>query len=503
MIHRRPLASLNISKDAYLRVSQNLDRIVKGDNAVISSPILEDIPDSSVLAGWDKIYQANLSKVNSSLDAIEQNNRSKFGPRSIAKPWTDRRDGILKDFYGDSKLGYNLEAVIPPSDLGRLRPLSPANALPFLKNSTAGGLPLMRKKGIIKPILLDNFEIWLKQRWPANLYTRTQEAGKTRNVVGPGIADILFEMMYYRPLLDYQRKLPWRSALNTPEEIDSSVTKLFELKSKFDLSIVSIDFSKYDQTVKGGLQHAGFQYIRSLYQKRYHNDLYAIEERFKNIELITPDGILSGPHGVPSGSTFTNEIDSIVQYLVASNCNDVKFVDRCMIQGDDGLYLVKDQSGAESLFSCFQSYGLEVNEDKSIVSSEYATYLQNLYHPDYSRDGKLVGVYSTYRALCRICFLERFDDFQKDGLDGKDYFAIRTISILENCKFHPLFRELVEYVVKLDKYSLKYSDHGLASYVKRKADQEGKDVRFGQWQYGDSVNNLRKFETVRLLAEMT
>jgi hypothetical protein len=39
--------------------------------------------------------------------------------------------------------------------------------------------------------------------------------------------------------------------------------------------------------------------------------------RFGNIGLITPDGVKDGPHGVPSGSTFTLEVNSIAQILIA------------------------------------------------------------------------------------------------------------------------------------------------------------------------------------------
>lgn len=357
----------------------------------------------------------------------------------------------------------------------------------------------MLKKVKVKPDLIKNFKTWLKNEYPGILFTRTQELGKTRDTICPSVADTVNEMMYYRPLLDVQRKLPWRAALNSPDEIDAAITKLFDkVKSDSKLYLVSIDFKNYDKSIKGGLQYAAWNYIKQRFQKQYHSAIDYIAQRFKFLPVVTPDGIIYGPHGVPSGSTFTNELDSIVQYLVASSCEFVEFLELCQIQGDDGVYITTDPDG---LIKCFEKYGLEVSIDKTDVSKEFCVFLQSLYHNDYSRDGKLVGVYSTYRALNRIVHLERFEDLS-DEISGKDYFAIRTISILENCKHHPLHKELVKYVYSIDKYKLAYSDQGLKQYISRIARQDGKDITFRNWQYGENLGGINEFETVKILRGM-
>lgn len=84
-----------------------------------------------------------------------------------------------------------------------------------------------------------------------------------------------------------------------------------------DKFLVSIDFSAYDNSIKRTLIKASFDYFRSLFQEQYGEQLDYIMERMITIGLVTPDGILSGDHGVPSGSTFTNEVDSVVQYLIS------------------------------------------------------------------------------------------------------------------------------------------------------------------------------------------
>jgi len=379
--------------------------------------------------------------------------------------------------------------------------LNVEQAIVYLKNNSNSGLPFYVKKVSVKSSLLSEkiFADLIARRDPCVLFTRTQENKKTRTVWGYPIADTLREMLFYRPVLEIQKHLKWRAALNTPEDVDRGVTDIINTAMKSNLGILSIDFSAYDASVKSGLQRSAWKYIKSMYQKQFHQTIDEIAERFLTIGLITPDGIMSGPHGVPSGSTFTNEVDSIVQYLVAYACRDIVHIDKCQIQGDDGLYIVTDPVRVSTHF---KNYGLSVNLDKSIYAVDHAIYLQSLFHNDYrASNGLISGIYPTYRALCRIMFLERFEDFEKDDISGRDYFAIRTISILENCKHHPLFRELVLYVLSLDKYKLQVSDQGLFNYVKRLDRQEGKDVSFREWSYGEDVRGIKNFEAYKIISE--
>jgi hypothetical protein len=259
---------------------------------------------------------------------------------------------------------------------------------------------------------------------------------------------------------------------------------------------VSLDFSSYDATVKSSLQKASFDYILDLFQSQYESELAYIAFRFKTIGLVTPDGIYLGNHGVPSGSTFTNEVDSIAQYLIASS---IGIKDNQLdIQGDDGAYSVADP---DKLKEVFGSFGLNVNDGKSYVRSESLVYLQNLYDIRYIKNSLIGGIYPTYRALNRIIYLERFNDFQKDEITGKDYFSIRTIAILENCKHHPLFKDFVKFIYKYDKYKLHYSENGLSNYIKRITKSKGSEGIILN-QYEDNVAGLRNFETVKIISEL-
>jgi hypothetical protein len=375
--------------------------------------------------------------------------------------------------------------------------LSKQEASKFLKNNTNSGLPYLGRKSQFKSRVIRDFEHLLERNDPCMLFTRTQELGKTRTVWGYPMVETLNEMCYYRPLLEYQKKLNWRSALLGPKAVDESITNLIQLSISRGFSLVSCDFSSYDASVKIQLQKAAFQYIKEMFQVSYHDEIDDIFIKFNTIGLITPSGILSGPHGVPSGSTFTNEVDSIVQYLCSKQYG---LEDQSMnIQGDDGAYSVADPY---TFFDHFKQFNLNIEESKSFVDSRDIIYLQNLHSPDYvNSEGLFAGIYPTYRALGRIIFPERYTKYNVDGMEGADFNSIRAISILENCSQHPLFEDLVKYIYQLDKYKLHFTRKGLKSYVRHLALDQVPGETF-MYKRGDYIHGLESFETVKILSKL-
>jgi hypothetical protein len=304
-------------------------------------------------------------------------------------------------------------------------------------------------------------------------------------------------MRYYRPLLEVQKKQSWRSAIVGPTAVDQSITKLIRNALANKNHLVSIDFSSYDATVRRNLQMASFKYVKQLYQAAEHNNIDYIADRFNTIGLLSPDGIIEGEHGVPSGSTFTNEVDSIAQFLCAESL-DINLEDY-QIQGDDGAYRTDDP---EKLKDGFRSYGLDVNEEKSYVADDYLIYLQNLHTAKLAKpDGNIPGIYPTYRALNRLVFQERFDDFSAYNIKGSDFYAIRTIAILENCRNHPLFREFVKFIFSKDKYGLAPTQQGINDYIQMIKDKAGAEGIIHH-QYGDEIRGIRNFETFKVLSEL-
>lgn len=447
----------NISNEVKSRIALLLRTTRAGSDEVFTTPIVKNVKPDVILAEIDELFKANSSAVNDTLRNLEMMNRDKFGPRSIASPWSDRVKTINESFETHDTIG-KIEHL---TSLGRLKPIDVSNAILKLKNNTSSGLPSLEKKRLAKKTIKEEFDAQLNMKYPCMLYTRTQESGKTRNVWGFPISDTLNEMRYYIPLLVHQRKLPYRCALHEPNYINEKISQLIlRCNSDKSMCLISIDFSAYDASVKSELQDLSFEYIKSCFQDTERQSLDYIAHRFKTIPIWTPDGIKEGEHGVPSGSTFTNEVDSIAQATIAVNKAGLN-VDDFQVQGDDGVYLIKESMRSE-LYKHFQSYGLSVNLDKSYCSKDFVVYLQNLYHSDYMKNGKISGIYPIYRALNRILFQERWQNFEDFDIMGKDYYSIRTICILENCKNHPLFEKFVNIILKYDKYSLDFSDQGLS-----------------------------------------
>lgn len=415
------------------------------------------------------------------------------------------------------KLEAFAEAVkVALSNIKNLRPVLWKTAFEALKNNTAGGLPGLTSKRIWKENFLkfvetlntNSFEIacdmYMMNNWDnyskvAMPYTRTQELGKTRTVWGYP-ADVVFvEQKYYIPLLEMQKKQQWRAALLDPDSVDRYVTETINRANSVGKYLVSVDFKGFDTSVSPSLCTVVFNVILSLFQQTYENqrDLNIISKNFTSMPIITPFRLYKGEHGVPSGSTFTNEVDSLVQIGVARSSNLV--LDDCQVQGDDGLYILNDDSKYDDLIKHFADYGLTLSKEKSSFSKEYAIYLQKLYHPYFRQgNGDIPGVYSTYRALLRLCYPEKEPEFgkiTKVGVSLADYNKIRAIQILENCKNHPLHSELVNFV------NDRWSEGGLrvSKYVVKdfKDAIERGEVKNTQRQ--DNLKGWDKFKTVQVL----
>jgi hypothetical protein len=480
---------------------------IKGRDDIILSGIGTNWDPGVVVDNWLEILQANSDKMEGVLFDLEERELEKFGPRSIAKPWYPERQKALDEFYEETDVDYSVLSCDTPELLKQfnLRPLDIKEASKSIKRSTNSGLPWMGKKGDYLEVCLANadmlFDLALERRLPCVIFTRTQEGAKTRNVYGVPLIVVLYEMRFYRPLLKVQKDLPWRCALRGPDDVADHMTRIIDEAVRTGKMLISIDFSAFDATVKPGMQAKVGEYYMNLFQNKYGSEIHTVVKLKSDIPIVTPDGVRYGGHGEPSGSAFTNEDDSIAQFLVARHSGVLEeWLNLFAIQGDDGVYAIYPDK-IPTFLKTFEVF-FNINLDKTLQASDHLFYLQNLYHPFYRKtDGTIPGVYSTFRALNRIIYQERFTSFVEYELKGRDYYALRTLSILENCKNHPLFEELVKFVLGLDKYKLSPSSDSIANYVRLVNDTEGFRSSIPQ-QFGDDVSGIRNWESYKLVKKL-
>jgi len=478
----------NFSTVGFGKLSTSLNKIRKGNNLVLVTPQAKRAGPNKILEAWMKVFYANLSDINDDLLELEESNKAKFGSRSTAKPWPDIRQSVV-DSFNIPRVNCEHLKTDPPfsKDIGILRPISLENSAKLTRSNTQAGAPTLDQKGKVRDQTLANW----KQLFDMDLIMvpaiRTQEQGKTRLVNIVDYATIMQENRYFIPLFNFLKQEFCFGAFTSPEAVDSAITQLITTAVDMDYLCVSGDIEGFDSSVGIDLQRCAFNEVKSYFQPQFNDEISEIEYRFGNKSLATPDGVFVGEHGIPSGSNLTGVIGSLVNRQVSQHPRELS-----QFLGDDFALVAKTK---EEVFSKYTSSGLKLNESKTLVKPYSFVYLQKLHHIDYVTDGEFKGIYPTFRALNRLCYPDNFAGFNDYQIDGKNYFAIRSLSILENCKYHPLFENLVEFWMQYEKYSVP-ENRSISVYTKMMEADKGALGTTNQ--YGDRVEGIRSFKSYQL-----
>lgn len=499
MIQEQAISELksSLGPDAQERLSSNLDSIVKGRKDVIRTPFLKDLSVDDVVSKFeDEVIRPGSGKLNEQLSAIEAAQKQKVGPRSVQKPWTERKDDLLEGFNTrdiPSDLLGDLETLVN----GRaLMPCSVEVAKKSLRRTTSAGLPFLTPKG---KVLDSGLQVELGEYWPCMLYTRTQEQGKTRAVWGYPLSMTILEATYFVPYFEQFKYHPNCCAYQGPDKVDEAVTNIIDRRGNED-TLYSEDYSGFDNSIAPNWSVHEINRIAKAYQQGYSNDFSTISDYFSSCGIVTPDGVYSGPHGIPSGSMFTSVVGSSCHLLAQSAVNGRLQPHQGQVMGDDGVSAHPKGIDLKYLADVYSKFNLTLNEDKTFVSDAEVIYLQRYYSTDYRRDGLIRGIYPVWRALNRLMHMERWTEIETSAIPGADYFAIRAIAILENCKWHPLHYELVKWAAECDKYDLHFSEHSLLEYVRNYQTRSKTGLRH---QYSDNLEGIQSFETVKVLRSLS
>jgi hypothetical protein len=486
----QPLSDLfdRLEADAQQRLSRNLADIEAGKEDDIVTPFMKGRDDGYILNSFEEeVFNPNQGLLNGTLSEIEENQKSKFGSRSIQKPWSVRKESIHA-MFSLGKIPPDFDNPIDLPGKGQLRPQSLERVYGAMKRTTSAGLPYLIRKGEV----LDRQLPIEETEWPCVLYTRTQEGGKTRDVWGYPMYALSVEGKYFLPYFELFRHHPVLVAYSGPDAVDEAISKILYTKES-DHVLYSEDFESFDQSIHPDFSDRIFRFIAEWFQGDEADTISDVLHRFTNIGICTPDGVFSGSHGIPSGSWFTSVVGSYV-HLVAQDAVSKIHENRNQVMGDDGVICLPPSIDKGYISDVYSEFNLVLNEDKTFESRDEVIYLQRYYCSDYKVGGIYRGIYPVYRALNRLIHMERWTNIE--AIRGADYFSIRAIAILENCKWHPMHSEFVKWVFRNDKYGLEYSSEGLREYVRKFQAKIQTDVKN---QYSDDLSGIEDFETVRIL----
>lgn len=474
----------------------------EGDNAIVSTPLInkgeDNLSNEEKLKRLDEImkrWTPHLEKLKNrwpSLYDFEKDLEAKVGPLSVMKPLSERMNDINAYYEGILLPAEPVseEAILAAVNKFKLakgiRLRSEQKTVDLMKKSTNSGSPYFTKRKLVVnktlPIrvskdvmILDGDDEWL---YCAVLGWRGQEGGpdvddvKQRVVWMFPFAINIKELQVYQPSIEVFQRFNLVPAWVSMDNVDEHITKMFDTKGVDD-DVICTDFSKFDQHFNEAMQNCAKAILRFILQNNSesHDWLDKIFPIKYDIPLaVQYELLITGKHGMASGSGGTNFDETLahtaLQFEAAqSQGKELNPYSQCL--GDDGV-LTYPGITVDDVIRSYTKHGLEMNASKQYVSKQDCVYLRRWHSMNYRVDGVCVGVYATTRALGRLCMQERYYDPDEWSAT---MVALRELSIIENCKHHPLFEEFVDYCMEIDKYRLGLDIEGFLDNIDRIADR--------------------------------
>lgn len=468
--------------------------VVKGQPKVYDTPFAKGETTEALLQSWREILKS-IQREWPSLWDFENDLAEKVGPLSVMEPLKERMADI--DAYYDLILlkstpisDQALKAVISEWGSGRgLNLRSQRLTVDNMKRSTNSGNPYFTKRKLVVnqtvPTNVSIHEMQVLQHLPggdwqscAVLGWRGQEGGIAKTDVKQRVVWMfpfgvnIKELQVYQPLIETAQRFNIVPAWVSMDAVDDRITKMFDTKGDNDL-VVCTDFSKFDQHFNSSMQAGAETILRGILAKNTPNSDWM--ETVYPIKYMIPlmynyGRIRVGAHGMGSGSGGTNADETLahraLQYEAALE-NNARLNPNSQCLGDDGIITYPGIT-VEDVVKAYSKHGQEMNLSKQYASTQDCVYLRRWHHTKYRQNGICVGVYSTFRALGRLRYLERFYDPE---VWGPEMVALRQLSIIENVKYHPLRDQFAEFCMKRDKYRLGIDIPGFLSGIEKIAQQ--------------------------------
>lgn len=495
-------------------LSAHFERMRDGSPATHPSPLYGHISQAKLENMWKRVLRSH-SQQFPRLIAYEDTRWSKVGQQGWY-PLLDERWEDLEKYFTRIKRAEIIHSpeypVIIKIVRDRLFGKHSLRALTYPqvlardfeedKLNSNGGLPDFsnRQNAEVQQRAVEDAESGKYKEYPAVLGSRSIRQ-KPRFIFMFPFSTNLVEKSYVIPIMEAIREEAVLSfaAWEGFDEVEEAFHKQGAFKAR---CLASMDYTGMDQSMGKDQMKIVYDIVSPIFQPKYREGLWDSLMHCINIPIMYAYGkVLVGEHGLASGSGWTNLSESIMSEFVHELINQkVRLVGNQLL-GDDGAMSFNDNVDfAQVISEASASCGLEANQDKQDVDEMTLHYLQRFFDKDIMIKGTAVvaGSYPTVLAINAGKYPERFHDPKKWNSRME---ILRWIMILENCKHHPLFHEIINFFIKGDKYRLGLSIPG---YFKRGIKQDYKIAKtingfVPSYNQASKNRSIEDFEVVKYL----
>jgi hypothetical protein len=346
--------------------NKKADRVLKwvaSKPGVIKDSLAQLILEQQGLTFNDVIDNRSVSDPQQLFDAL-----ARYGSRTTFRP----NELILQHATSLAHKAFKLPQKLKSLDLQNV-----AEALQM--NKSSGAPEYTSKEESFSKDLKRAVKIMRGRRAPdpCTSYRRVQfgseDSGpKTRLVWAYPCSMTIIEALFARPLIDGYLKHK-----TTPMMFGFMKAGVgAKLVGITNCSVsAGLDFSKFDSSIHPKLIALAFSIIRAQFDEDESMETVwrVIEQYFIHTPIVMPDGIMYKKHkGVPSGSYFTQIIDSIVNYIIiqytAISINSAPLAKgRVYVLGDDVAIGLDGEFDMQRWVKVLGSLGFTVNAGKSSV----------------------------------------------------------------------------------------------------------------------------------------
>lgn len=272
---------------------------------------------------------------------------------------------------------------------------------------------------------------------PILIGTRTQASGafnddgsrtntfkaKSRLVSMVDIYQVMAETIYAKPLQEWLGYRDWYAGGKDDQQINGIITK-YVARGRY---ATTIDYSNYDQSIPSWLIHKAFNIIKSAFQcGHFDNELFEIVKMdFICKVFIDGEGrLVYADKGVPSGSMFTQIVDSIINRLMIKTYMYSRGItcDHMIIMGDDNLIFTEEKLDLEDLSNYLNSmFGIVVHPEK-------CKQVERFQDPEFlSRYWTLQGCDRCIEVLySKLLYPERYRDYSRSDVSNMEEMIVHA-----------------------------------------------------------------------------